>query len=246
MQKIILSFIVLFFTVAQAATLPTDFVYLKNVDPSILQDMRYAEYHNFIGRPIAGYQAKECILNEKAALALHHVQLELKKSDLSLKVYDCYRPQMAVDDFVQWSQMNSDQTMKAEFYPNVDKSKVFELGYIAKKSGHTRGSTVDLTIVPIPSKKQIQYHRGQKLVACFSPYKTRYQDNSIDMGTGFDCFDPKAYGDNQEINLIAFHNRQLLRDIMGKYDFLPYEKEWWHFTLKNESYPETYFNFLVS
>lgn len=245
MLKKILALFFIFGFVEQVFCLPNNFVYLKDIDPSILQDIRYAGYHNFVGRPMKGYKVKECILTKQAALALHDVQTELKKSNLSLKVYDCYRPQMAVDDFIAWSKNPSQHSMKAEFYPNVDKADVFDLGYVSKKSGHTRGSTVDLTIVSLLAKHQARYHKGQKLVACISPYKVRYQDNSIDMGTGYDCFSPLAYGDNREVNLVGFYHRMLLRAIMEKYNFVPYEKEWWHFTLKGEPYPDTYFNFPI-
>jgi D-alanyl-D-alanine dipeptidase len=231
---------------AQAYALPNDFVYLKSIDPSILQDIRYAGYHNFIGRPIKGYEAPECILTKQAALALHNVQTELKKHNLSLKVYDCYRPQMAVNDFIAWSQLPQEQSMKAEFYPRIEKMNAFKLGYIAKKSGHSRGSTIDLTIVSPPAKKQGSYHRGQSLVSCFSPYEKRFQDNSIDMGTGYDCLDRSAHGNYQNINSVALKNRQLLRTVMEKNNFEPYAQEWWHFTLKNEAFPHTFFNFPIT
>ncbi len=245
-QIFISSLLFLCTSTTQASSLPNGFVYLKEFAPSILQDIRYAGYHNFVGRPIKGYKTDECILTKQAALALRDVQTELTKSHLSLKVYDCYRPQMAVDDFTAWSKINSQQSMKAEFYPHINKSDFFKLGYVAKKSGHTRGSTVDLSIVSIPIKQQASYHKGQPLVACFMPYKIRYQDNSIDMGTGFDCFDPATHSDNHAINSVAIKHRQLLRNIMKKYYFIPYSKEWWHFTLKNEPYPNTYFNFPVT
>lgn len=245
LHKLLIFISIAWIPIAQSANLPNGFVYLKDIDPSILQDMRYAGYHNFMGRPVKGYAAKECILTKKAALALHDVQNELKKSDLSLKVYDCYRPQMAVDDFVIWSKDSSQQSMKTEFYPRIDKADAFKLGYIAEKSGHTRGSTVDLTIVSIPTKQQPTYRRNQPLVACFKSYKIRYHDNSIDMGTGYDCFDPSAHGDNRDINLVAFQHRQLLRAIMEKYNFVSYPQEWWHFTLKDEPYSDTYFNFPI-
>lgn len=230
---------------ASAAQLPPDFVYLKDVDPSILQEIRYAGDHNFIGRPIKGYKAKECILTKKAAFALRDVQTELRQSGLSLKVYDCYRPQEAVNDFIAWSKIPSEHSMKAEFYPEVDKTEFFKLGYVAEKSGHTRGSTVDLTIVSVPAKPETTYHKGQKLVACFMPYTVRYQDNSIDFGTGFDCFDSRAHSDSRDISLVAFQNRALLRAVMQKYQFVQLPEEWWHFTLKDEPYPDTYFNFPV-
>ncbi len=148
MRKVIVALMLLGVAEAGAAEMPAGFVWLKDVDPTIEQEIRYYGDHNFLGRPVAGYEAPECILTKQAAEALRAVQRELEGSRLSLKVYDCYRPQRAVDDFVAWSKDVADQTMKAEFYPRVDKARVFELGYIAEKSGHTRGSTVDLTIVP--------------------------------------------------------------------------------------------------
>ena len=115
-------------------TRPPDFVYLRDVAPSIVQDMRYAGYHNFLGRPVAGYRAAECILTRQAAEALAKVQAELEALQLTLHVYDCYRPQRAVNDFIAWSKIPSEQTMKAEFYPRVDKALFFKLGYVAAKS----------------------------------------------------------------------------------------------------------------
>lgn len=230
----------------QAAQLPLNFVYLKNIDPSILQEIRYATSHNFVGRPIAGYQTAECILTLPAAIALAAVQKELKKSALSLKVYDCYRPQQAVDDFIVWSEQPDQQQMKAEFYPRVDKADFFKLGYVAAKSGHTRGSTVDLTIVPIPIPQQIAYFPKQRLVSCIDTHSKRFADNSIDMGTGFDCMDESAHNDNMTINPVALNNRNLLKAQMEKQKFTAYQTEWWHFTLKNEPYPDTYFNFPVN
>lgn len=230
----------------QAVSLPADFVYLKNIDPTIIQEIRYATSHNFIGHPIAGYNAAECILTKPAASALAQVQKELKKSALSLKVYDCYRPQQAVDEFIAWSQQAEQQQMKAEFYPRVNKTDFFKLGYVAVKSGHTRGSTVDLTIVPIPTPPQQAYSSKQKLTSCFAPYSKRFADNSIDMGTGFDCMDELAHNDNMTIGATALHNRKLLKTLMEKYGFIPYQREWWHFTLKNEPHPYIYFNFPIS
>jgi D-alanyl-D-alanine dipeptidase len=228
------------------ASLPENFVYLKDAVPSILQDIRYSAYHNFLGRPVKGYEANECILTKPTATALAKVQEELLRSDLSLKVYDCYRPQMAVDDFVSWSQHTSDQKMKMEFYPRVDKKDFFTAGYVSEKSGHTRGSTVDLTIVALPARQEANYHRGEKLTNCYAPYHERFKDNSINMGTGFDCFDTTAYPDNQTIGTVAFQNRQLLQTLMVKQGFLPYTYEWWHFTLREEPFPNKYFNFPIT
>ena len=165
---------------------------------------------------------------------------------MSLKVFDCYRPQVAVEDFYQWSRQPSRQAMKMEFYPRVDKRDFFDLGYVARHSGHSRGSTVDLTIVPLQHHAASQYHPGQKLVACYAPQGQRFHDGSIDMGTGFDCLDETAHRNATNLTAAALNNRQVFQQIMEKYGFVPYDKEWWHYTLKNEPYPDTYFNFPVA
>jgi D-alanyl-D-alanine dipeptidase len=237
--------IFVFFNQAKANNLPAGFVYLKDVDASIIQDMRYAGYHNFIGRPVRGYGTAECILTRQAAFALHQIQAELKKNSLSLKVYDCYRPQMAVDNFVEWSKQSAQQEMKKEFYPHVDKADFFKLNYVAEKSGHTRGSTMDLTLVHLPVSHQAHYHRGQSLVSCVAAYATRFQDGNIDMGTGFDCMDELSHSENKSVNHVAYRHRSFLRAVMKKAGFVPYPTEWWHFTLENEPFPKQYFNFPI-
>lgn len=229
---------------AMANNLPNGFVYLRDIDPSIQQEMRYAGYHNFVGHPLPGYQDHACILTKPAALALKQVQTELQRSKLSLKVYDCYRPQTTVDAFINWSKKSNQQSMKAEFYPRINKADFFKLGYAAKRSGHSRGSTVDLTIIPIDSKSAV-YRPGQALVACFAPYRHRFKDNSIDMGTGFDCMDVLSHPQNKQLNKVVYFNRMLLRQMMLKYGFTPIAEEWWHFTLKNEPFKGRYFNFPV-
>ena len=173
------------------------------------------------------------------------IQHELRKMSLSLKVYDCYRPTMAVDDFMTWSKDANHHEMKQEFYPNINKADVFRLGYVAEPSSHSRGSTADLTIVPLAATPSAKYKRGQKLVSCTAPYAYRFRDNSIDMGTGYDCLDEKAYPANVGMTSHAWQNRMILRSLMMKHGFQPYEKEWWHFTLAHEPYPKTYFNFIV-
>jgi len=234
--------LLLFFTPLYA--LPTGFVYLREHAPTISQDIRYAGFHNFVGRPIRGYKARECILTEAAAQALAKVQKALNRVGLSLKVYDCYRPLMASDDFLVWSKEINHQKMKAEFYPNVEKQDFFRLGYVAEKSAHNRGSTVDLTLISQGSSSA-PYHPGQPLYACTAPYAKRYRDNSVDMGTGYDCMDKRSHVSNHYIGVTAFTHRILLRHLMVKYGFVPYNKEWWHFTLKSEPYPDQNFNFVV-
>ena len=224
--------------------LPKGFVYLSDIDPSIIQDMRYAGPHNFIGRTIEGYLRGTCILTKKAALRLKAIQKQLKPKGYSLKVYDCYRPQQAVNDFYRWSQ-NKNSTMKAEFYPREDKKELFRKGYIANYSGHSRGSTVDLTLVPLNKRTQESFSTASKLRACYAPYKKRFKDNSINMGTGYDCLDKTAHVFYKQIPRTAKFNRYQLRKIMLSNGFYPYNKEWWHYTLRNEPFKRTYFNFPV-
>jgi len=245
MVRIILILLTFFLSfVSQAKQLPKNFVYLSGIDGTIRQDLRYAGEHNFIGRPIDGYQRGQCILTHKTALALKHAQSLLRKRHLTLMVYDCYRPTRAVADMLRWSHDPKEKKMKKEFYPNVDKKNLFRLGYIANQSGHSRGSTVDLTIIPIGIGLK-EFDNNQPLKSCIATYKRRYVDQSIDMGTGFDCFDQRAHIDNREINSVAQQNRALLQRIMRQVGFKPYRYEWWHFTLKNEPYPNHYFNFVV-
>lgn len=231
---------------AAAPKAPAGFVSLHDVAPSILMDIRYDTPHNFIGRPIKGYRQPLCILTRPAAEALARVQDRMLARGYSLKVYDCYRPQRAVDDFVRWGKRVGDQTMKAEFYPHVDKRVVFKQGYIATKSGHSRGSTMDLTLVRLPARPQARYRPGQNLVSCTAPAWQRFRDNSIDMGTGYDCFDPLSHPLNKHIKGKQHRNRLLLRNAMLAEGFTPLATEWWHFTLTDEPYPDTYFDFPVS
>src|SRR3712207_5356482 len=225
---------------------PADFVSLKAEVPSIVVEMRYLTSHNFIGRPIRGYRDPLCIVTRETAEGLLEAQQAVRAQGYTLKVYDCYRPQRAVDDFVAWGRRLRDQRMKAEFYPRVDKRDVFEEGYIATKSGHSRGSTVDLTLVRRPPARQERYERGDRLRDCAAPRGRRFRDNSIDMGTGYDCFDPLSHPFNARVRGKQRANRLLLRHAMLAEGFKGLETEWWHFTLREEPYPETFFDFPVS
>lgn len=204
-----------------ARMLPKEFVYLKDIDPSIQQDIRYYGAHNFVGKPLPGYERPVCILTQPAADALRQVQQELKKKGLGLKVFDGYRPQMTVDEFIRWSADETDQKMKADYYPNVNKADFFKLDYVAARSGHTRGSTVDLTLIDLKTHQE------------------------LDMGTHFDFMDELSHPANRSVTEKQYQNRRLLSDVMIKLGFVPIETEWWHFTLKNELFPDTYFNFPV-
>ncbi|MEU2564351.1 M15 family metallopeptidase [Streptomyces longispororuber] len=225
---------------------PEGFVALWDVDPTILQEMRYVTPHNFVGERIDGYRQPLCILTEPAAKALHKAQRVLLRKGYSLKVYDCYRPQRAVDHFVRWAENLGDERMKAEFYPRVDKSRLFEDGYIAKKSGHSRGSTVDLTVVRLPAWPTRPYVPGEPLKPCYAPQGERFPDNSVDMGTGYDCFDTLSHTDDPRVTGKQRAHRDLLRNTLAKTGFVNLPEEWWHFTYKPEMFPETYFDFPVS
>jgi zinc D-Ala-D-Ala dipeptidase len=220
---------------------PQSFVDLRRVAPSIVVDIRYAGSHNFVGHPVPGYLADKCLLTMPAAQALADVQRDLADFGLGLKVYDCYRPQRAVDFFVRWAADANSQTMKLEFYPRVDKSAVIRDGYIASPSGHSRGSTVDLTIVSLPYAA-IAYDSRQLLTACYAPATRRFSDSSLDMGTGYDCFDRMANVHADGLSAEQRANRMLLAVEMTRHGFEPYPAEWWHFHLKNEPYPDTYFD----
>ncbi|RQW89210.1 MAG: peptidase M15 [Geobacter sp.] len=207
-----------------AGTLPKGFVYADETIPDLRLELRYAGFHNFVGMPVDGYRKQRCIITRAAADALKKVQEELRPFGLGVKVFDAYRPQMAVDHFVRWAHDLKDTGMKKEFYPDVEKKNLFRDGYIAAKSSHSRGSTVDLTIVSLGNEDA-----GREL----------------DMGSGFDFFGLRAWPDSSQIPTPSRAHRLLLRMVMEKYGFKPYPQEWWHFTLKNEPCPETYFTFPV-
>lgn len=229
--------------------MPADFVELRDIDPSIVQEMRYATPHNFTGAPVDGYLAPTCLLTRPTAEALARAQRDFLEQGYTLKVYDCYRPQRAVGEFVSWAADLADQRMKPEFYPRVDKSVLFADGYIAERSGHSRGSTLDVTLVALPLAGAAPYIPGQPLMDCAAPQAIRFPDNSLDMGTGYDCFDTLANTADPRITGDQAKNRLLLGEGLQRQGFVNYDKEWWHFTFKpadqGEPYPDTYFDFPV-
>lgn len=206
-----------------AEPLPKGFVHVDEVIPDVRVELRYATTHNFVGERIHGYQGGRAILTREAAQALARVQEELRRFGLGLKLFDAYRPQRAVDHFVAWAGDLKDVRTKGEFYPKVRKEDLFRDDYIAARSGHSRGSTVDLTIVPLddPAARE------------------------LDMGSGFDLFGPESWPEYRAIPPEQRAHRLLLQSLMKKHGFRPYPKEWWHFTLENEPYPATYFDFPV-
>ena len=199
----------------------SEFVLLSDVIPDILLDIRYYSSFNFVGERIDGYELPLAFITKKTAIALKNVSEQIRKQGLRFKIYDAYRPQKAVDHFVRWASDINDIRMKESFYPEVDKKDLFEAGYIAARSAHSRGSTVDLTL--------------------FSD-----QGYDLDMGSPFDYFGGISHPDYQDISEKQHENRMLLRDLMVKNGFIPYEKEWWHFTLADEPFPDTYFDFSIS
>jgi D-alanyl-D-alanine dipeptidase len=232
------------------SALPKGFVYLRDVDPTVVQDIRYAGSHNFVGRPIKGYLAAECILSDRVATALKTAQAKLAEKKLSLIVWDCYRPKRAVEDFLRWSSDPAHAEMKAEFYPRTDKGKLFALGYLATRSAHSRGSTVDLGIVPSSFSSAsppvpVPALKPSTLKPCFSPKGERFEDGTIDLGTGYDCLDVLGSTSNASAGAAALRNRQTLKSTMIKAGFRPYAREWWHFELTNEPFHQG-FDFEVS
>ena len=230
---------------AAAAELPRGFVYLADADPTIRQDIRYAGSHNFIGRPVEGYLAGECVLTERAAAALRQAQAALAAKKLSLIMWDCYRPARAVRDFLAWSKSPQNAPMKAEFFPNSAKAQLFALGYLATRSAHSRGSTVDLGIVPADLPALPGYDPAVPLKPCMAPKGERFEDGTIDFGTGYDCLDPLASTANPGIGRDAASNRMLLQDLMRRFGFKPYAREWWHFELAGEPFPQQSFDFPI-
>lgn len=244
MKKIIFVFFLTLSVQLFSQNIPEGFVEIREVIPDIILDLRYLTNHNFLGVPVEGYKSEKCFITKKAADSLAKVQAELKRFGLSLKIYDAYRPQRAVNHFVRWAKDLSDTLTKKEFYPTIDKSRLFEDGYIAEKSGHSRGSTIDLTIVPIPLPYQPAFDVNDQC-ECFESIDKRFKDNSIDMGTGYDCFNVHSHTENPELTPQQRANRLLLKSLMDKYGFKNLPEEWWHFTLRNEPFPITYFDFEI-
>ena len=208
---------------AERSVAPNDssgFVVLSEVVPDIIQEIRYYSTYNFVGDRIDGYDEPCALMTIEAANALKAVSDEVNQMGYRLKIYDAYRPQKAVDNFVRWAENLNDVRMKDYFYPEVDKTNLFSDGYIDAKSGHSRGSTVDLTLVDMQTGKE------------------------VDMGGTFDHFGIESHPDFMSgITAEQFQNRMLLRYVMLKHGFKPLDTEWWHFTLRDEPYPDMYFTF---
>ena len=209
-------------TVSTGPSDPSGFVTLTDVVPDVILEIRYFSTFNFVGTRIDGYDEPVALITREAAAALKKVSDEAVSLGYRLKIWDTYRPQMAVDHFCRWGENIADTLTKRYFYPCLDKDVVFDRGYIARRSGHSRGSVVDLTLVDMKSGRD------------------------IDMGYGFDWFGKESHPDYTEgITKEQYENRMLLRRLMLKHGFKPIPEEWWHFVLENEPYPDTYFTFPV-
>lgn len=202
-------------------TLPEGFVLVGEAIPDALLDIRYYTTYNFVGARIDGYEAPVAVLTREAADALKLVSDDMKAQGLRLVIYDAYRPQRAVDHFARWAEDIADTRMKAVFYPDVDKADLFEKGFIARRSGHSRGSTVDLTLLDEATGKL------------------------LDMGGPFDFFGELSHPDYAGVTAQQHENRMLLQSSMVKRGYKPLSTEWWHFTLVDEPYPKTFFDFPV-
>jgi D-alanyl-D-alanine dipeptidase len=226
---------------ADARKLPEGIVDLVDVAPDVALDIRYAGNDNFLGRPARGYRAARCLLTKRAARALADAQRDVAAFGLGLMVYDCYRPQRAVDDFVSWSREASTSPTDPRHHPVVPKRELFPRGYIATQSGHCRGSTVDLTLIPAGPRR-----RAPGAVRdCRSIEGPLAPDGSLNMGTTFDCFDERSHPADDKTPAEARRNRLLLRAVMEKHGFVPYAQEWWHFTLGGEPFPKAAFDFEI-
>lgn len=220
-MKNYVTFFILCFCFNALAQLPKGFIYVKDSIPDLDVELRYFTAYNFVGKPIEGYYSNNLILTTKATIALKKIQKELENINLCLKVYDGYRPQKAVNHFIRWANNLNDTINKAFFYPYVKKNDLFKHEYIASRSGHSKGSTVDLTLIDGNTGKP------------------------LDMGSDYDFFGQESWVNYQNITKEQKQNRQLLQSVMQKHGFRNYSKEWWHFTLRQEPFPNTFFDFPI-
>ena len=224
--------------------LQESFTYLDTIDNTILYDIRYAGSMNFVGKIIDGYHVNRPVMTHQLAHALSHIQKIVNKDGFSLVIYDAYRPQKAVEHFGRWSEDQYNQNMKTKFYPYIDKANAFELGFIGKRSAHSRGSTVDLTLIEngatLKKPHEITYTTrflkdGREILFL--------DDGTLDMGGHFDLFDEASFHQNDLLDAQYQSRRKYLRDVMMSNGFDDYRKEWWHYSLIDEPFKETSFNF---
>jgi len=236
-------FVLLLFIGFLQAELPETFVYLTDVDPTIIESVRYATDENFLGRPVPGYEGDRIICTYQAAKQLKKVNKYLKAKGYKLVVYDAYRPQRSVDAFIEWSVDLGDQIAKQYYYPTVDKKDIFDLGFLAQPSSHTRGSAFDVTIIKIDKNLEPIVYEERYLLNGEKIYFLN--DGTVDMGVSFDLFHEASHHNSNLVSKRCTRMRNFLKNVMEMYGFKAYRKEWWHYTLCGEPYPDTYFNFVV-
>lgn len=221
MNSIVKSGFTILFILFVTNTFSQEFVYIHEIIPEVVYDIRYNSTDNFMGKRVDGYNKSVAMLSKKASASLQKVQDDLSGQGYGLKIFDAYRPQKAVNHFIRWAKISGDTITKSRYYPDLSKSVLFELGYIAERSGHTRGSTLDLTMVYKDSKEE------------------------VDMGSPWDFFGDISHHGTGKISVEQTANRNILLRTMEKHGFRRYDNEWWHYTLDDEPYPDTYFNFDV-
>jgi zinc D-Ala-D-Ala dipeptidase len=224
-------------SVAAAQSLPGGFVFLRDIDPSIIQDIRYAGSNNFVGRPLRGYEAAECVVKRDVGLALKSIQQALAPQKLSLKMLDCYRPVRAVHDMVVWAQNGRETPAERRYNPDFSKKDLFRLGYIAEHSGHSTGAALDLTLVDLKADNSAQFDPNTAYADCTADASARAPEASVDMGTGYDCSDVKAHASAKSVTSVQHRWRNMLVAAMAKQGFVNYSKEWWHFSLPGAGGP---------
>jgi D-alanyl-D-alanine dipeptidase len=217
-------------TPVHAEPLPGGFVYLRDIDPSIIQDIRYATSNNFVGHPMAGYRAGECVVKREVAFRLRAIQQELAKRKLSLKMLDCYRPARATADMLAWSRDGKDTGRR--FNPAISKRDLFALGYISPYSQHSTGAALDLTLVDLTADNSAAFDPARTYADCTAPVEKRAPEGSIDMGTGYDCTDLKGHTNANAITPEQRRWRRELVSVMASQGFVNYWREWWHFSLR--------------
>ena len=227
---------------AKAEEMPNSFVRLRDIAPHMQQDVRYGTTFNFTGTIVPGYARPECILTRAAAEAIINVDKYLRQRGFALKIFDCYRPTRAVQYFQQWVASGEPSPLTRIFVPELDQRKLISLGFVARKSSHSRGSTVDVGMI---RASDAPLSTPNAAGACDGPFKTRPLETSLDFGTSFDCFSSKSSFDVRGLSPEARANRQLLTYAMSNFGFKGYSREWWHFTLSPEPYPEREFDFPV-
>jgi D-alanyl-D-alanine dipeptidase len=193
--------------------------------------MRYATSNNFVGKPLRGYDAAECVVKREVGLALKNIQQELAKQKLSLKMFDCYRPQRAVADMVAWSKNGRETPAERRYNPAFRKADLFRLGYIATHSGHSTGAALDLTLVDLTADNSAKFDPAKAYADCTAPVEARAPEGSVDMGTGYDCSDIKSHTASSSITPAQRKWRNALVAAMARQGFVNYSKEWWHFSL---------------